>query len=82
MRRIEAQLIEARRRRKELAGVDRKFGRLPPHQWSKRDLRAEQQDLVAAYLARGGTITKGAASARETSWPIPSSIRSTDEAAE
>jgi hypothetical protein len=46
------------------AAIDRQFGRRPASQWSKSDLRVEQQDLVAEYLAKGGAITKGDAGRR------------------
>jgi hypothetical protein len=55
--------------RRALDGLDRKHGRLPASRWSKSDLRAEQQDLVAAYLAKGGAITKGDAGPHDTPAP-------------
>jgi hypothetical protein len=41
------------------AAIDRRHGRPRASLWTKADLRLEQQDLVAAYLARGGAITRG-----------------------
>lgn len=49
----------ARERQHYFARVDRMFGRLAADYWSKRELRAEQQMLVAKFLAKAGRWLAG-----------------------